>query len=115
MDIEAIKDEESWKDTTEVYFDGSMMFGLGYDMFGWHYLREEIDTPIGRFAIWPEYTCRKTWGMYGGVCYWSQFNLPSAQDARDSVYETVREHLLLLAGEKKLASGSWFLLNQRQK
>jgi len=52
----------------EVRFDATMMFGKGYDFFGLECRREEADTPLGRFVIWPDYMgVRESWSLYGGA------------------------------------------------
>ena len=53
---------DEWEDTSDVEFDPTVMFGKGWDSFGWE-LREEIQCKNGRYAVWKE---GKKWSAYGG-------------------------------------------------
>ncbi|HHR6131504.1 TPA: hypothetical protein ACS72K_003136 [Providencia alcalifaciens] len=74
-----------WEDTRDVNFDGTMIFGVGYDWGGWDGLREEIHTQKGSFAIWPSGLNRE-WYAYGGKdgTYWS-IGFKTKQEARNAV------------------------------
>lgn len=69
-----------WEDTRDVKFDSSCHFGKGTCFEGWESLREETDSPIGRFAVWKEMGGKDVWSAYGGnlgYTAWHQFKTES--------------------------------------
>jgi hypothetical protein len=84
-----------WQDTRDVHFDSSVMFNQGHDFWGWNMFREELHTPVGSYAIWPEREgCTKMWSAYGGPDglmmlhrFWSK------EEAKAEVERWVREAL----------------------
>lgn len=75
-----------WDHDNKVEFDTTMLFGLGYDFEGLEVRRQEADTPIGRFVVWPDYLGKDAkWNLYGGCDGWYQGQLASADDAKSRV------------------------------
>lgn len=75
-----------WEDTDKVKFDMTMMFGKGYDFEGLECLREEAETPLGRFVVWPD--ClggSKNWSLYGGREGYFESGFPTREAAKAEV------------------------------
>lgn len=81
-----------WEDTAKVRFDSTMIFGKGYDFEGLELLREEADTPLGRFVVWPD-CCggSKNWSLYGGREGWFQSGFPTKEAAQAEVERFTRQ------------------------
>jgi len=86
----------NWEDTKEVILDSSVNFGVGYDFFGMESLREEADTPIGRFMVYPEYNPGNDnpWGskfsLYGGQDGYHQTDFKTSEECKNEVEKLVK-------------------------
>jgi hypothetical protein len=78
-----------WEDTRDVKFDSSCHFGKGTCFDGWESLREETNSPIGRFAVWKE-SGRNVWSAYGGeLGYIAWHSFKTESEAKQWVVDLV--------------------------
>lgn len=78
-----------WEDTRTVRFDDTCAFGRGTCFDGWESLREETDSPIGRFAVWKEMG-REIWSAYGGnLDYLAWHSFKNESEAKQWVIDCV--------------------------
>lgn len=83
-----------WGDTRQVRTDETMVFGKGYDFEGMELMREESETAIGRFMIWPDFIgCTARWNVYGGACGYYVSGLASRDAAKIEVENIVRDEI----------------------
>ena len=64
----------AWEDSREVKFDDTVMFGIGYDFFGWESLRMEIHTPVGSWAVWRNNDKFSAYGGPDGSMWFERFD-----------------------------------------
>jgi hypothetical protein len=82
-----------WRDTRDVCFDGTVMFGIGYDYDGWENFREEA----AGYAVWPEarnFRGERKWSAYGGpdgMMWFARF------DSEDAAKAAVERHVAAIA------------------
>ena len=75
-----------WECTDLVVFDDTMLFGKGYDFEGLECLREEAETPLGRFVVWPDCLgSSKNWSLYGGTHGWFETGFQTKEAAQAEV------------------------------
>ena len=76
-----------WDDTREIRLDSTMIFSLGYDFYGFDYLRLEASGRLGRYAIWPESSIPSTYSLYrdtdGAFSYGKYKSYKEAQSAAE--------------------------------
>jgi len=75
-----------WEDTRDVRLDDTMIFGIGYNFDGMESYREEAETPLGRFMVWPAWTGPKSdWALYGGNAGYYAQGFATADEAKAAV------------------------------
>jgi hypothetical protein len=79
----------TWEDTRNVKMDHTMHMGHGYDWDGWDLLREEAETSIGRFAVWP---AQGKWSYYGGKLAWFGSDFWTKEAAQNAVSNLVADY-----------------------
>jgi len=77
----------NWEDTKDIIIDSTIIFGNGYDFFGVDSFRQEADTPIGRFMVWPNK--KGEYALYGGKKRWCQAGFKTIEDAKNQVEKFV--------------------------
>jgi hypothetical protein len=76
-----------WTDGKTIEFDGTMLFGLGYDFEGLELMAEEAETELGRFVIWPDrFGGSKNWAFYGGTMGLFQQGFATCDAAKAEVF-----------------------------
>lgn len=97
-----------WEDTRDVRFDGTMLFGKGYDFHSWEHLREETSTACGRFAVWK---CpAHGWSYYGGKLGFLEGGFASEDEAKSSV-EAIHHSYLTPAPSQRAREAARVLLD----
>lgn len=81
-----------WEDTTDLKFDNTIVMGHGFCFDGWESLRQETETPIGRFAIWKEMS-KNVWSAYGGKLGWLALHkFTSEEEAKNWVIKLIEDY-----------------------
>lgn len=93
--------EAAWVDTRHVEFDGTMLFGKGYDFDGWEHCRREFCGELGWIAVWPEWGLHgREWRYYGGPYgAFSAIPLPTEAEARRAAERVVSPSLAREGGK----------------
>ena len=78
----------AWTDTREVEFDPTVILSPDqYDFSGWDYMRMEIHTPSGAWAVWPSGGKFSLYGGPNGLMCFERFS--TREEAEERAYREI--------------------------